>query len=144
MTSTASTTLVASMTSTASFHPRTSWTWQLDHSWYQSDQYWSLFAGIIKNPIFYWYLISFRLEDVEASLCYFFDNWLQISKYHNLGHLYLWNHQSWYLSDPNYFTHFDMRHPVEEKSSKRRRSEISSTWSTVLPDTINRIRIAEN
>ena len=117
MTSTASTTSVASMTSTASFHQRTSWTWWLDHPWYQNDQYWSLFVGwIIKNPIFYWYLISFLLEAVEASLCYFFENWLQISKCHNLRHLQntlnLWNYQSWYLSEPNHFVHFNMRHPV--------------------------------
>ena len=24
----------------------------------------------------------------------------------------VWNYQSWYLSEPNYFTHFDMRNPV--------------------------------
>ena len=117
MTSTASTTSVASMTSTASFHQRTSWTWLLDHPWYQNDQYWSLFEEwIIKNPVFYWYLIPFLLEAVEVNLYCFFEKWLQISNYHNLRHLqntlFLWNYLSWYLLEPNYFVHFNVRHPV--------------------------------
>ena len=57
-----STTSMASMTSTASFYQKTSWTWWLDHHWYPNDQYWLLFVEwIIKNPIFYWYLIFFLL-----------------------------------------------------------------------------------
>jgi hypothetical protein len=52
MTSTASTTSMASMTSTASFHQKIYWSWWLDHSWNQHDQYLSLFVEqIIKNPI---------------------------------------------------------------------------------------------
>ena len=51
MTSTAS---MASMTSTASFHQKIYWSWWLDHSWHQNDQYLSLFVElIIKNPIFH-------------------------------------------------------------------------------------------
>ena len=54
MTSTASTTSIASMTSTASFHQKIYWSWWLDHSWHQNDQYLSLFVEwIIKNPIFH-------------------------------------------------------------------------------------------
>ena len=54
MTSTASTTSIASMTSTASFHQKIYWSWWLDHSWHQNDQYLSLFLELIfKNPIFY-------------------------------------------------------------------------------------------
>jgi hypothetical protein len=34
-----------------------------------------------------WFQATFLFEAVEASLCYFFENWLQISKYHNLRHL---------------------------------------------------------
>ena len=87
MTSTASTTSVASMTLTASFHQKKYWSLWLDYPWHQNDQYWSLFIEyIIKNPIFYLYLISFLFKAVEASLCYFFENWLQIPKCHNLRH----------------------------------------------------------
>ena len=105
------------MTSTASFHPRTSWTWWLDHPWYQNDQYWCfLLDGSSKIQFFtgIWYLFCLRL--LRPAYVTFFENWLQISKCHNLRHLkntlYLSNYQSWYLSEPNYFTHFNMRHPV--------------------------------
>ena len=54
MTSTASTASMASMTSTASFHQTIYWSWWLDHSWQQNDQYLSLFLEwIFKNPIFH-------------------------------------------------------------------------------------------
>ena len=54
MTSTASATSMASMTSTASFHQKIYWSWGLDHSWHQYDQYSSLLVEwIIKNPIFH-------------------------------------------------------------------------------------------
>ena len=53
VTSTASMTSMASMTSTASFHQKIYWSWLLDHSWYQNDQYLFLFVEwIIKNSIF--------------------------------------------------------------------------------------------
>ena len=119
LTSAASAASLASTTSTAQFHQRTSWKWWLKHSWHQNYQYCSLYAKwIIKNPIVHWYLISFLLEAVEASLCYFFEHWLQISKCHNLRHLentlYSWNYQIWYLSEPIYFIYFNMRHPVQK------------------------------
>ena len=65
-----SATSLASPTSTALFHQRTSWSWWLNHPWHQYDQYWSLFLEwIIKNPIFHWYLMFFLSEAVEASQC---------------------------------------------------------------------------
>ena len=77
MTSTASMTSVASMTSTASIHQNIYWSWWLDHPWDPNDQYQSFFVEwIIKNPIFHWYLIHFLSEAGEASLRYFFENWL--------------------------------------------------------------------
>ena len=59
---------------------------------------------------------SYRVSHIEASFCYFFENWLQISKCHNLRDLkntiYAWNHQYWCLLEPIYFIHFNVRHPV--------------------------------
>jgi hypothetical protein len=52
-TSAASLTSLASPTSTASFHQRTSRFQWLDHIWYQNDLYFPFFVEwIIKNPIF--------------------------------------------------------------------------------------------
>ena len=85
MTSTASMTSVASMTSTASIHQKICWTWWLDNPWHPNDQYQSLFVEwILKILIFYWYLILFLSEAVEASQCHFFDNWLMKHKCPNL------------------------------------------------------------
>ena len=54
ITSAASMTSTASITSMASFHQKIYWSWWLVHSWYQNDQFWSLFVEwIIENPIFY-------------------------------------------------------------------------------------------
>ena len=38
----------------------------------------------IKNQNFHWYMTPFLLEAVEASLCYFFENWWMKLKCHNL------------------------------------------------------------
>ena len=67
--------------------------------------------------------------------CYYknapsFKNWKLCQGFHNLD-----VHSKWDYCQVLF---------LKKKSSKRRRSEISSTWSTVLPDTINRIRKAEN
>ena len=117
MTSTASTTSVASMTSTASFHQKIYSSWWLDHPYHQNDQYQFLFEEqIIKNPMVYWYLIPFLSEAVEASLCYFFKNWLMKLKFPNLLNplwiIIQWNEWSFYPSELNYFSHFNMRYPV--------------------------------
>ena len=72
---------VASLASTASaalIPQKTSWSRWYDQPWQQNDQNWSLFMErIIKNPTFYWYMVFFLSEAVEASLCYFFETgWL--------------------------------------------------------------------
>ena len=63
------------------------------HSWsnhpqHQNDQYWSLFVEwIIKNPIFYWYLVPSVSEAVEASLCNFLEFFLMKLKCWILGNM---------------------------------------------------------
>ena len=52
---------------------------------HQNDQYWSFFVEwFIKNLNFPWYMAPFLSEAVEASLCYFFENWWMKLKCHNL------------------------------------------------------------
>ena len=76
LTSVASATSLASTASTALFSQKTSWSQWSDHQWHQNDQYWSFFVEwFIKNLNFHWYMALFLLEAVEASLCYFFENW---------------------------------------------------------------------
>ena len=116
-TSAASTTSMASMTFTASFHQKHYWLWWLDHPWHQNDQYWSFVVEwIIKNRICHWYLILFLSEAVESSLCYFFENWLMKLKFPNLlkplGTIIQQNYWSFYPSEPFTFIHINMRHPV--------------------------------
>ena len=64
----------------------------------------------------YWYLIPFLSEAVEASLCNFFKNWLMKLKFPNLLNplwiIIQWNDWSFYPSELNYFSHFNMRYPV--------------------------------
>ena len=64
-------------------------------------------------------ILNFRLflsEGVEASQCYFFEKWLIKPKCHYLLNMQLeiWNRksQNFYLSEPIYFIHFNVRHPV--------------------------------
>ena len=69
-----------------------------------------------------WYEISgcisatFLLEAVEASLCYFFENWLMKRKCPNLlktlGTIIQQNYRSFYPSDRFSFVHFNMIHSV--------------------------------
>ena len=81
LTSSASATSLASTASKALFHQKTSCSKWLVHPWHQNVQYWPLFVKwLIKNPIFYWYLILFLIEAVEASRCYFFEKWLWYPK----------------------------------------------------------------
>ena len=59
--------------------------WSSQH---QNDQYWSLFVEwIIKNPIFYWYLVPSLSEAVEASLCNFLEFFLIKLKCWILGNM---------------------------------------------------------
>ena len=71
---------------------------------------------IIKNPIFYWYLVPFLSEAVEASLCYFFENWFMKLKCPHLlkplGTIFQQNYWFFYPSEPFIFVHFNMIHPV--------------------------------
>jgi hypothetical protein len=57
------------------------------------------------------------LEAVEASECYFFENWLIKLNWPNLlntlGTMIQDNYQSFYLSEPFTLARFNMRHPVE-------------------------------
>ena len=81
LSSSASATSLASTASKALFHQKTSCSKWLVHPWHQNVQYWPLFVKwLIKNPIFYWYLILFLIEAVEASRCYFFEKWLWYPK----------------------------------------------------------------
>ena len=66
-------------------------------------------------------LITFLLEAVEASLCYFFKNWLMKHKSPNLlkplGTIIHQNSQFYYPSEPFSFHHFNVRHPVQRQST---------------------------
>ena len=59
---------------------------------------------------------TFLSEAVEASLCYFFENWLIKLKCPNLlkplGTIIHQNSQFYYPSEPFSFHHFNVRHPV--------------------------------
>ena len=112
VTSTASTTLVASMTSTVWFHQKNYWSCWFDDSWHQNDQYWSIFVKwTIQNLI----LAPFLSEAVEDSRCWFFENWFVKLRFPNLlkslGKVIQQNHWSFYPSELIYFALFTMRHP---------------------------------
>ena len=118
MTSTALTASVASMTSTASFCQKNCWSSSFDHAWHPNDQYWSRYVeGITKKPKFSLISERFLSEAVEASWCYFFENWRMNLKYTNLlkplSTIVHYNYQSLYLSEPSYFALFNVRHPVD-------------------------------
>ena len=117
MASTTSTASVASMTSTASIHKRNYWVLCFHQPRHQTDLSWSLnVEWTIKNPLFYWFLAPFVLEAVEASLSYFFENWMMKVKYPKLRIIQIPSNTIlqayFYLSDPNYFWRFNMRYPV--------------------------------
>ena len=70
LTSSASAASLASTASKTLFHQKSSWSQWLDHPWHQNNHCWPFFVKwIIKNSIFYWYLILFMSEAVEASQC---------------------------------------------------------------------------
>ena len=78
---------------------------------------WIPFCGMDhEKSTFYWYLRPCLSEAVEASLCYFFENWLKKLKCPNLlntpGTMIQDNYQSFYLSEPFTLACFNMRHPV--------------------------------
>ena len=122
LTSAASKTLMASMTSKDLFPQKTSWFWWFHPHWHPNHQYWSLFGKwILKNPNFYWYLAIFLSEAVEASRRYFFENKLIKLKcphllkvllpFIKLGIqllLVIWDFK---------VCHIELEHPVEAKST---------------------------
>ena len=63
-----------------------------------------------------WNLAPFLLEAAEASLCYFFENWLMKFKILNLVNplctIIQWNYWSFYPSELIHFAHFNVRYPV--------------------------------
>ena len=81
------------------------------------------FNGMVhQKSNFYWYLILFRLEAVEASRCHFFKNWLMKHKCPTLlkplATVIQQNYWSFYPSEPFTFTRYTMRHPVYHDSSE--------------------------
>ena len=99
------------------FIKKNDWYWWLNHFWHHNDQYLSLIGEwILENPIFHWYLVPFLSEAVEASPCYFFQNWLIKLKcpilLKPLDTITQENYQSFYPSEPFRITRFKMRHPV--------------------------------
>ena len=59
-------------------------------------------------------------EAVEASLCYFFENWLMKLKFPNLRNIQIPSNKIYlayfYLSEPFQNMHFAMRDPVDSRS----------------------------
>ena len=78
--------------------------------------FWKKKVFLYNHEISGWILATFLLEAFEASLCYFFENWLMKHKNHNLlkplGTVIYWNFQFYYPSEPFSFHHFIVRHPV--------------------------------
>ena len=117
MASTASTASLASMTYTTPSHQKNNWYWWLDHYWHHNNKYLSLIVErILENPIFFFFLILFLSEAVEASPCNFFQikllklicpNLLKL-----LDTINQENYQPFYPSEPFRITCFNMRHPV--------------------------------
>ena len=103
----------------------------------------SAYFDVLRNKVFWQnheisglILITFLLEAVEASLCYFFKNWLMKHKSPNLlkplGTIIHQNSQFYYPSEPFSFHHFNVRHPVEDfyfEFSKTKQSLDSSPKS---------------
>ena len=118
VTSTASTTSVASMTFTVSFHQKSYWSGWLDQPWHQNDQYWSLFVEcIIKSNFSLIHISTFSVEDCWGQFMILFKNWLMKLKCPNLLKPLLRHHNSnrcWslYPSEPFSFIRFNMRHPL--------------------------------
>ena len=94
----------------------TSWSWLLDHPWYQNDFF---VEWIIKNPAFLWISDTCSVEGCWGQLMLLFwelINETQMGKtpeptrHHN-------SRISFYPSEPFTLDHFTMRHPVYNKIS---------------------------
>ena len=77
--------------------------------------FWKILIWYI-HEISYWNLPPFLLEAVEASWCYFLENWWMKLKcpllLKPLANLVQEKFQSFYPSEPIRISHFTMRHPV--------------------------------
>ena len=86
----------------------------------------------LNHEISCWILAPFLSEAVEARLYYFFKNCLIKTKCHDLLNrppkIWDWKSQSVYLSEPIYFVHFNVRHPVFEIEIQFSCSEIKHLW----------------
>ena len=82
-----------------------------------------LYFDVLKQSFFWlnheitcWILVPFLSETVEASWCYFFENWFMKFKCPNLlkplKFIIQQNYRSFYTSEPSTLAHFNMRHPV--------------------------------
>ena len=84
--------------------------------------FWNNFSFLVESWNIILNFTTFLSEAVKASRYYFLKNWLQISKFHKLRHLwntlYPWKYQFWHLSEPIYFIHFNVRHPVSHNNLK--------------------------
>ena len=116
MTSTASTSL-ASMTFTASFNPKTLLIVMVGSSLAPKWPILVPFCGMDhQKSNFSLILALFLSEAIEASRCYFFENWWMKLKcplvMKPLATIVQENSQSFYPSEPFRISHFTMRHPV--------------------------------
>ena len=94
----------------------------------------------------------FLSEAVEASLCYFFENWMMKVKYPKLRIIQIPSNTIlqayFYLSDPNYFWRFNMRYPVlskfiySEKATKF--CEISTFLLSNVVPVKSKVKISHN
>ena len=111
----ASATSLASTASTAQFPQKTSWL-----VWSSPAPKWPIlvpFCGMDhQKSNFSLILAVFLSEAVEASRCYFFENWWMKLKcpllLKPLATIVQENSQSFYPSEPFRISHFTMRHPV--------------------------------
>ena len=98
-------------------------------------------------------LITFLLEAVEASLCYFFKNWLMKHKSPNLlkplGTIIHQNSQFYYPSEPFSFHHFNVRHLVHTNLSFVGQDDfvpliIGLTWCFCSPKHLGHMTMTES
>ena len=84
------------------------------------------------HEISYWILAPFLLEAVEASQCYFLENWFIKLKCPTLlkplATIIQQNYWSLYTSEPFTFTRYTMRHPVCIEKDLIGRSLLKFTW----------------
>ena len=125
MASTASTTSMASMTFSASFHQKTLLIVMVGSSLAPKWPIQVPFCGMgHQKSNFLLILALFLSEAVEASRCQFFENWWMKLKcpllLKPLATIVQVNSQSFYPSEPFRISHFTMRHPVTVQTFVRK------------------------